>query len=160
MERSLISLPCTLRFVYIKSDSAVRLDTACPTESCNKKVTEDGPNMWRCEKCQKVYDRCDHRYILSLQVADSTGQTWINAFNETGEQLLGKTAEELYYLKTSDEAEYLRVFKEALFKPYIFRIRAKQESYQGETKLRCNVMAALPVNAEDECKLMIDKIEK
>lgn len=146
--------------VYIKSDANVSY-TACPAEGCNKKVIEDGPNMWRCEKCQKIYDRCDHRYILSLQVADHTGQTWVNAFNETGEHLLGKSAEELYYLKMNNrDAEYSAVFKEALFKPYIFRIRAKQENYQGEMKLRCNVMAALPVNSEEECKFLIDKIER
>lgn len=150
------SLPATI--VYIKSDATVSY-TACPTDGCNKKVTEEGPNMWRCEKCSRVYDRCDHRYILSLQVADHTGQTWLNAFNETGEQLLGKTAEELYYLRQSDEAAYGNVFKEALFKSYMFRIRAKQENYQGEMKLRCNILAALPISPEDECKYLLDKIE-
>lgn len=150
------SLPATI--VYIKSDATVSY-TACPTDGCNKKVIEEGPNMWRCEKCSRVYDHCDHRYILSLQVADHTGQTWLNAFNETGEQLLGKTAEELYYLRQSDEAAYGNVFKEALFKSYMFRIRAKQENYQGEMKLRCNILAALSITPEDECKYLLDKIE-
>jgi replication factor A1 len=144
---------------YVKSDATISY-MACPTEGCNKKVFEEGPNMWRCEKCQKVFDRCDHRYIMSLQIGDHTGQTWVNAFNETGEQLLGKTAEEMYHLKINDDVAYSAVFKEAVFKPYLFRLRAKQESYQGEMKLRCNVLSAIPVNAEEESNLLIEQISK
>lgn len=146
---------------YIKSESTISY-TACPEEGCNKKVTahSSGPNMWYCEKCQKVFDRCEHRYILSLQIGDQTGQTWVNAFNETAEQLLGKSAEEMYYLKSSDEALFQQVFKEAMFKHYVFRIRAKQENYQGEQKLRCNILAALPVNAEEESRQLIEKLDK
>lgn len=144
---------------YIKSEGSVSY-MACPTEGCNKKVIEEGPNMWRCEKCQKVFDRCDHRYILSLQIGDATGQTWVNAFNDTGAILLGRTAEEMFYLRANNEAEYQAVIKEALFKQYVFRIRAKQENYQGEQKLRCNIMAALPASYEEESKAIIGKLEQ
>jgi replication factor A1 len=133
---------------------------ACPTDGCNKKVVEEGPAMYRCEKCAKVYDHCQHRFIFSMQIADHTGATWINVFNETGEELLGKNAEELYYLKQNDETSYAFAFKEPLFKPLIFKLRAKQETYQGESKLRCNVMAAIPINAEDECKFIIENFTK
>lgn len=146
---------------YIKSESTISY-TACPEEGCNKKVTShsSGPNMWYCEKCQKVFDRCDHRYILSLQIGDHTGQTWVNAFNETAEQLLGRPAEDMYYLRSSDELQYQQIFKEAMFKQYVFRVRAKQENYQGELKLRCNILAALPVNAEEESRHLIEKLDK
>lgn len=84
---------------YIKSENGSISYMACPTEGCNKKVIEEGPNQYRCEKCQKVFDRCDHRYILTVQVSDATGAIWVQAFNETGQQLLEKTAEEMYHLK-------------------------------------------------------------
>jgi replication factor A1 len=144
---------------FIKSDGTISYP-ACPTENCGKKVFEDGPNMWRCEKCQKVFDRCDHRYILSLQVADHTGQSWFSAYNDFAQELLGKSAEEMYYLKASDESAFSTVFKDALFKQFLFRCRAKQESYQGENKVRLNIQSAAPISPTEESKLLIQNIEK
>ena len=43
------------------------------------------------------------RYILSLSIMDHSGHIWVTAFNEVGEQLLGKTANELIELKVSRE---------------------------------------------------------
>ena len=84
---------------YIKSENGTISYMACPTEGCNKKVIEEGPNQYRCERCQKVFDRCDHRYIMSVQISDATGAIWVQAFNETGAQILEKSAEEMYHLK-------------------------------------------------------------
>lgn len=84
---------------YIKSENGTISYMACLTEGCNKKVIEEGPNQYRCERCQKVFDRCDHRYIMSIQIADPTGAIWVQAFNETGIQILEKSAEEMYHLK-------------------------------------------------------------
>lgn len=33
---------------------------ACPSQTCNKKVTEEG-NVWRCEKCEKTYPAPEYR---------------------------------------------------------------------------------------------------
>lgn len=115
--------------LYIKSDGLISYP-ACPTEGCNKKVIEESPGKWRCEKCTQIFDRCDHRYILSINVADATGTFWLNLFNDSGQVLLGRTAEELLNLKSDNETEFNNVLKEASFKPYIFRVRAKQENYQ------------------------------
>jgi replication factor A1 len=35
------------------------------------------------------------RYIVTVIVADHTGQTWVQMFNEQAEQLIGKNANEL-----------------------------------------------------------------
>lgn len=36
---------------------------ACRSEGCKKKVVEDGSGQWRCERCDKSWDKPDHRYI-------------------------------------------------------------------------------------------------
>lgn len=33
---------------------------ACPTEKCNKKVSQDG-DEWRCEKCNQTFNQPDYR---------------------------------------------------------------------------------------------------
>lgn len=155
---------------YIKSDGNISY-AACPAEGCAKKVTEEGPQMWRCERCNKTWPRCDHRYVLSVQLADPSGQTWANAFNETGSTLLGgKTAEDLYYMKQSGSgsnvfgqdgsAEYAAIFKEALYRSYLFRLRIKMEMYQGESKIRVNIISAVPLNYPEEVRRMSQEIEE
>lgn len=49
------------------------------------------------------------RYILSLTMSDQTGKTWVTAFNDVAEPLLGgKTANQLHELKESGEVRGTR----------------------------------------------------
>lgn len=34
---------------------------ACPTPGCNKKVAMEDSNRWRCEKCDKTYEKPEYR---------------------------------------------------------------------------------------------------
>ena len=42
---------------------------------------------------------------------------------------------------------------------YNFKVRAKQEMYQNEAKIRCSVITATPIAVEKECDLMIDYLK-
>lgn len=78
---------------------------ACPTVGCNKKVTEDS-GSWHCEKCSRSYPNASPRYILSLMVCDPTGSTWLTAFNDAAQALLGgTTAEQLNTLIQQDQKD-------------------------------------------------------
>lgn len=143
---------------YFRQDSTLYYQ-ACPSESCSKKVIDDGPGVFRCERCQKVYDRCEYRYVMSAQVSDESGQTWLNFFNDSATAILNMSAEELHRLKIDDEEAAKKVFERALLQTYLFKLRIKQEMYQGEPKTRYMVIAALPVNHVDESKRLITKID-
>ena len=39
---------------------------------------------------------------------------------------------------------------------YNFKVRAKQEMYQNEAKVRCSIITATPYDAEKETDLMIE----
>src|SRR5258708_18492141 len=48
----------------------------------------------------RFFPECDFwRYLLGMQVADWTTQTWLQGFNDVGAQIIGKTADELMALK-------------------------------------------------------------
>ena len=40
-----------------------------------------------------------HRYIMSMSVADYSGQAWLQGFNEVGTTVFGMTANELLEIK-------------------------------------------------------------
>lgn len=135
---------------------------ACPSDGCNKKVTEDQNGGFWCEKCNKNYDNFVPRYILSLMCCDSTGSQWLTAFNESAEILLGKTAHEMLQLKNAgaDEA-YNAVFDAANFKTYMFKIKAKAEaSPEGEMRLRCTCINANPIDYVSESNYLLEQIRQ
>ena len=117
---------CQATVTYIKTDNIAY--PACPSDKCNKKVTE-GNEGWRCEKCNMSYEKPEYRYIMSLCVADHTGQTWFQGFNEVGVKVLDMTANELMDIKANNEDTFNSILAKATCQTFNFRCRAKQDTY-------------------------------
>jgi len=137
---------------------------ACTNQSdgrdCNKKVNDNGDGTYRCEKCSK--DNTDFRWrmMLSFNLGDATDNTWASCFQEQGERLLGVKSDELGHFLENDEEKYNAIFAEATFKSWSFRMRAKEDSYNDETRLKHTVVSLEEVNFEAHCKRLIQEIEK
>jgi replication factor A1 len=99
------------------------------------------------------------RYILSFSVSDYSGNTWLQAFNDQAEMLLGKNANTMFDLKDIDQAGFEKVFSDAIHRMYEFKVRAKSETYQDEQKLRCTVNSISKVDWEKSSKDLIGLIE-
>lgn len=69
------------------------------------------------------------RYIISMAVADMTDEIWLQGFNDAGNTVLGKTANELTALRESDDAAFMLHMSSASGKSYVFTVRAKQDTY-------------------------------
>jgi len=129
-----------------------------------KKVIEN-PNpgngkRWLCESTGQYYDNYDLRYILSCIVGDTTGSQFVTIFNDQGVVLLGVPAKEIETLKEQGRSgEMNAIFDAAIFKRFLFTIRATEEMYQDEMKIRCTVSAMEPINFTSESKRLIDEIE-
>ncbi|XP_060067506.1 replication protein A 70 kDa DNA-binding subunit-like [Ylistrum balloti] len=133
---------------------------ACPTESCNKKLIDQGNGMFRCEKCSREFPNFKWRMILSANLADFSDNQWVTCFQESAELLLGKNAQELGDMKDSDEASFDQVFQDAMFKPYIFKLRAKMETYNDETRLKTICVNANPINWKEYGHRLVEEINK
>jgi replication factor A1 len=118
--------------VYIKQDTFSY--PACLSDGCNKKVTDMGDGTWRCEKCDINHPKPEHRYIMSLNVNDHTGQLWLSCFDDVGRLVMGMTADQLMELKENDTAAAERAFEEANCKTFTFKIRAKTDSFQDQQR--------------------------
>lgn len=119
--------------VYIKQESLSY--PACQNSDCNKKVVEIDPGQWRCERCDKTWDKPQYRYIMSLNVSDHTGQLWLNVFDNEGRMILGKSADEVQELKDGeDKATLDGVFQDATCKTYVFRVKAKMDNFRDEQR--------------------------
>lgn len=140
--------------------------TACPImigdRQCNKKVTNNGDGKWRCERCDQSVDDCDYRYILQFQIQDHTGLTWVTAFQECGEEIMGISAKNLYYLKyeEQDDEKFGEILRGVLFTKYSFKLKVKEEIFSDEQRVKSTVVKAEKVNFSSESRFLLDMVEK
>ncbi|KAF8163440.1 hypothetical protein B0H34DRAFT_695492 [Crassisporium funariophilum] len=139
--------------MHIKSDNISY--PACPTANCNKKMIEMG-GSWRCEKCNLSFAAPEHRYIMSLAVADYSGQAWLQGFNDVGTAVFGMTANELLEIKDRDISEYNVIMHKANCNTYNFSCRAKQDTYNEMTRIRYGISRIQPLNYKEEAIAMRD----
>ncbi|KAK7265416.1 hypothetical protein RJT34_33036 [Clitoria ternatea] len=138
--------------------------TACPLmigdRQCNKKVTRSGNTKWQCDRCNQEFEECDYRYLLQAQILDHTGISWVTAFQESGEEILGYSAKELYLLKyeQQDDEKFEGIIKSRLFKQFVFRLKIKEELYGDEQRVKVTVVKADKVNYSSESSYTLDSI--
>ncbi|XP_028772143.1 replication protein A 70 kDa DNA-binding subunit A [Neltuma alba] len=148
---------------FIKTDPFCY--TACPLmigdRQCSKKVTRSG-SRWQCDRCNQEFEECDYRYLLQAQILDHTGITWVTAFQESGEEILGCSAKELYLLKYKDQDDdrFGDMIRGKLFNQFVFRLKVKEELYGDEQRVKITVVKADKVDYSSESRYMLDLISK
>ncbi|CAK5277292.1 unnamed protein product [Mycena citricolor] len=143
--------------VFMKNDNMWY--PACQTENCNKKVSDESGNGWFCEKCQKTWPEPNYRYIMSVASADWSDQAWLQGFNDVGELVLGKTANELQEMKQNSETEFGAFMQAASCQTFNFYCRAKTDSYNGQPRIRYGISKILPLNYKEEATVLRDLLQ-
>jgi len=141
--------------MHIKGDNISY--PACQTAGCNKKVTETG-DSWRCEKCDRSFAKPEYRYLISMAVADWSGQAWLQGFNDAGVVVFGKTADELNEIKERDESEYNVIMGKACSNTFNFACRAKQDTYNDQTRVRYGISRIMPLDYREEAGYLRDML--
>ncbi|KAJ1698689.1 hypothetical protein LUZ63_007201 [Rhynchospora breviuscula] len=149
---------------FIKTDTFCY--TACPSiigeRNCNKKVTKSTSGNWICERCEKEFSECEYRYLLQVQVQDHTGTTWVTAFQEAGEEILGLPAKELHIIKNEqmDKVKFAEIIKRCLFQQFLFKLKIKEEHHGEEHKVKVTVVKAERVDPSAESQYLLELISR
>ncbi|CAN4076368.1 unnamed protein product [Withania somnifera] len=157
-----ITISATVTFIKVDNFSY----TACPLmigdRQCNKKVTNNGDGKWRCDRCDQIVDECEYRYILQFQIQDHSGLTWVTAFQECGDQIMGVSAKELHFLKyeEQDDDRFAEIVRNVLFSKFILKLKVKEELYIDEQRVKSTVVKAEKLNFQSETRFVLDLIEK
>jgi replication factor A1 len=137
--------------MHIKTDNLVY--PACP--QCNKKMTESN-DVWRCEKCDRTYEKPEYRYIISMAVGDHTGQMWLSGFNDVGNTLFGMTGNELRDIQAQDEAKVNHIIHSATCNTYSFVCRASQQSFNDQNRVRYGIQKMQPLDYLAEMRSLVE----
>ncbi|KAH7834500.1 hypothetical protein Vadar_016684 [Vaccinium darrowii] len=157
-----ITVSATISFIKVDNFCY----TACPImigdRQCNKKVTNNGDGKWRCDRCDQSVDECDYRYILQFQIQDHTGLTWVTAFQESGEEIMGVPAKELYFMKYEEQEDerFGEIVRKVLFNKYVFKLKIKEEMFSDEQRVKSTVVKAEKVNFSSESRFLLDLVDK
>ncbi|ESO97542.1 hypothetical protein LOTGIDRAFT_208727 [Lottia gigantea] len=144
--------------VYMKKENCMY--QACPTDQCNKKVVDQGNGLYRCEKCSKEFPNYKWRMILSANLADFCDNQWITMFQESAESVLGEKADIIGNMREQNENQFDMLFQNALFKSYVFKLRAKVETYNDENRLKTVCMSATPMDWVEYGNHLVQDINK
>ncbi|KAF2147525.1 uncharacterized protein K452DRAFT_314656 [Aplosporella prunicola CBS 121167] len=157
-EAQFFNLKATI--IYVKHENFAY--PACASEGCNKKVVEVNPGEWRCEKCNTTHPNPQYRYIMSCNVSDHTGQLWLSCFDETGRIIMDRSADELVEMKDSEDrtAEADSVFVDATCKSFVFRVKAKMDTFQDQQRVRYQVSSCRPLDFKSECTTLTEMIKQ
>ncbi|KAL4589438.1 hypothetical protein LXL04_002345 [Taraxacum kok-saghyz] len=156
-----VSIKATL--IFIKTDNFCY--TACPLtigdRKCSKKVTKSGESKWQCERCNAEFEECDYRYLLQCQIQDHTGLTWVTAFQECGEEILGCPAKDLYVMKyeQGDDDGFGELVKSRLFAEVVFKLKIKEEMYGEEQRVKITAVKVDKVDYGSDTKFLLDSIK-
>ncbi|CAN6251621.1 unnamed protein product [Urochloa humidicola] len=130
--------------------------TVCPMvvngRQCNMKVSSNGDGWWHCSRCNQTFVNCDYKYLVLVQLQDSTGVTYAIVSQEAGEEIFGCKAKELYLLKHEkrDHAQFDNIVQRALFHEYLLKLKAETETFNDVQPAKCMIIKAEKVNPSTE----------
>ncbi|CAI4215173.1 unnamed protein product [Parascedosporium putredinis] len=160
-EPSYFSLKATVVFIRQKSFCYPACSNTAATPPCNKKVEKISDDAWRCEKCSMNFPKPSYRFILGINVADHTGQTWLSCFDDVGRLITGTTADQIMeVMEDGGEAAAAHIFEESNCRTYNFRCRARKEIFQETETVRYQVLSATPVDFKAEGNKLAELIKQ
>lgn len=80
---------------------------------------------------------------MNCSIMDHTGQIWATLFDNEAKSLFQVSANELLQMKEaemSDVHDFSKLVDSVTMKEFNFRLRAKQESFNGNMRVRYNVV--------------------
>ncbi|KAF5098687.1 hypothetical protein D0Z00_001940 [Geotrichum galactomycetum] len=130
---------------------------SCP--DCRKKLVQMPDTNWRCERCNKMFEKPFYRYVLSVCLNDETEQIWASAFEDSGNMIVGVTANELAELNETNPELKIRKLQEFPRLEYIFRIRATQDIYNDVKRVRFSIVSISKLDYAAEAHKLINDLD-
>mmetsp|Transcript_12810 Transcript_12810/g.19843 ORF Transcript_12810/g.19843 Transcript_12810/m.19843 type:complete len:687 (-) Transcript_12810:51-2111(-) len=131
---------------------------ACKTERCNRKVIEEFGN-YKCEHCNMQFSDFVPTYFLTAQVADFSGAMYVSFSRDQATKIMGKTATEFMKFQEQATPEEMTAYFDSLkFNRFNIMVKAKQEMYMGESKMKFQAVRVFKPNVQLENKALLQRL--
>lgn len=125
---------------------------ACPTDKCKKRVVDMNNGVFRCEKCNKDFDKAQKRFLQSVLVGDATGDLFLSLFHEEFLKLLEVEDEEL---KAMDESGVESRLAQTGCRQYVLKLKVFRDSYNEKVRTKATVLELKPVDNNVESRRLL-----
>jgi len=157
-----LRIPSTIMW-FKRDDQAPLYYKSAPNERHKvvENTTDPGNGKpWYCPGLNQYFDTYTLRFILTLSGCDFSGSEILSCFDDYGKALLGCEASDVEKLKIHDPSKLDLVFDQALFQRKILKIRAKEEPYGAEQKVKHIISGVETLDYAKESKYLIEKIRQ
>ena len=119
--------------------------SSCP--DCKKKINENG-DKWSCEKCSKDFEEPIYRYIVSIDIADCSGQNRVQLFDSEATILFGMDATSMNNAikEMNDTDKDTFVKKLVNQRQFLLKCVIKMENYNNEMRKKTVVNEITKMN--------------
>jgi len=160
------SVTCRLALVQTRKqgETAPLMYMACqeprPGSSlnCNRRVGEDG----FCASCNRS-GKAAPRLNLRCRFSDVGDSLWLTTFHEAAQQVLRTTAEKAREVEVGAggrDALEAMIRREYFTRPLQVTVRAKMDTYQGETRTNITCVDAKPVHCGQHGRTLLTSIKE
>jgi len=125
---------------------------------CNRRVDSSG----FCGACNRA-GKAAPRFSLRCRFSDAGDNAWITTFHEAAQQLVGITSEEAQSLEQGEGGrEELEgaIMAKYFSRPLQVTLRAKLDSYNGETRTSVTCIDARPVSCGERGRAMLKELRE
>jgi len=146
--------------IFYKATPTTEKHKVIENTKTNTKGSKEPNNgkPWWCPRLDQYFDTYTPRYILSVLAADSTGSQYLNCFDEWGKVILGCEAREIENMKLKDSSKFEYTFEDALFKKYMIKVKAVEDTYAEEKRLKCIAASIENIDYVKDSRILIEKI--
>jgi len=119
---------------------------------CNKKILDDGlSNKLQCQSCNKIQDKHNYIYTLSLRIKDSTSEEYIDIYGALAEKLTKMKCEDYRDLVESHDETKLRQLKNEIeYKQYYFLVKPKMHVFNNNARKKIATIKIERVDSSTE----------
>jgi replication factor A1 len=96
---------------------------------------------------------------MTISVNDYTAQAWFNVFDDVARKILGVDADTIVESKETDNVKADEVFTATNFSSWVWRVRAQQDNFQGQVRVRYQVVDASPIDYKRENERLVKLIQ-
>ncbi|KAG2451925.1 hypothetical protein HYH02_003700 [Chlamydomonas schloesseri] len=125
-----------------------------------RKVVDQGGGRYWSEADGKAIEKPEHRYLLSVRLADHTGETNVQLFGKEAEAVMGMRADELAALKEAGGEGFAGALKAAQWKAWQVVVMTKAREYNGNRSVRHSAYKVENIDWVSESSRLVNLIAK
>lgn len=95
-----------------------------------------------------------------MNLGDWSGNQWVNMFASEAEKVFGMTSQEIGEAMERDPEAMTNLVDKANFKEFVFKCRAKMETYNDESRLKTVVVKVDSINNKEYNAQLIAAINR